>query len=93
MFGALSALGGVLLGAKSVLLPEFGWEFVIPAFAAVILGGIGSPTGAVAGAVILGIAQEVSVPFVGPSYKIAIAFVVMIAVLVIRPAGLLGTPE
>lgn len=93
LFGALSALGGVLLGAKSVLLPEFGWEFVIPAFAAVILGGIGSPTGAVLGAIILGVAQEVSVPFVGPSYKIAIAFVVMIVVLIIRPAGLLGTPE
>ncbi|MBV2180134.1 MAG: branched-chain amino acid ABC transporter permease [Castellaniella sp.] len=93
LFGALSALGGVLLAAKSVLLPEFGWEFVIPAFAAVILGGIGSPVGAVAGAVLLGVAQEVSVAFVGPSYKITVAFLVMIVVLVIRPAGLLGLLE
>lgn len=93
LFGVLSALGGVLLAAKSVLLPEFGWEFIIPAFAAVILGGIGSPVGAVAGAVLLGVAQEVSVAFVGPSYKITVAFLLMIAVLIIRPAGLLGLLE
>jgi len=93
LFGALSALGGVLIASKSVLLPEFGWEFIIPAFSAVILGGIGNPVGAVLGAVIMGIASELSVAFVGPSYKITIAFAIMILVLLIRPAGLLGSPE
>ena len=88
--GALCALGGILSGAKAVVSPELGWEQLIPAFAAMILGGIGSPIGAVAGAVLLGIAQELSVPLVGPSYKIAIAFVVLLLVLLLRPRGLFG---
>ena len=88
--GALCALGGVLSGAKAVVSPELGWELLIPAFAAMILGGIGSPAGAVAGAVLLGIAQELSVPLVGPSYKIAVAFAVLLAVLLLRPRGLFG---
>ncbi|QBR40325.1 branched-chain amino acid ABC transporter permease [Kerstersia gyiorum] len=93
LFGALSALGGVLIASKSVLLPEFGWEFVIPAFSAVILGGIGNPVGAVLGAVLMGVAQELSVAFVGPSYKIVVSFAVLILVLMLRPSGLLGTVE
>ena len=91
--GALAGLGGVLIGVKGVLTPEIGWEFVLPAFAAVILGGIGSPVGAVVGAVVMGIAQERSVPLVGPSYKLVVAFAVMVIVLLFRPAGLFGTIE
>jgi branched-chain amino acid transport system permease protein len=66
---------------------------VLPAFAAVILGGIGSPVGAVVGAVVMGIAQELSVPLVGPSYKLVVAFAVMVVVLLFRPAGLFGMAE
>ena len=91
--GALAGLGGVLIGVKGVLTPEIGWEFVLPAFAAVILGGIGSPVGAVVGAVVMGIAQELSVPLVGPSSKLVVAFAVMVIVLLFRPAGLFGTIE
>jgi branched-chain amino acid transport system permease protein len=91
--GALAGLGGVLIGVKGVLTPEIGWEFVLPAFAAVILGGIGSPVGAVVGAVVMGIAQELSVPLVGPSYKLVVAFAVMVVVLLFRPAGLFGMAE
>lgn len=91
--GALAGLGGVLIGVKGVLTPEIGWEFVLPAFAAVILGGIGSPVGAVVGAVVMGIAQELSVPLFGPSYKLVVAFAVMVVVLLFRPAGLFGSVE
>jgi len=91
--GALAAIGGVLLGVKSVVMPELGWEFLLPAFAAMILGGIGSPHGAVIGALLMGVGQELSVPFVGPTYKIAVAFAVLFVVLLIRPAGLFGRPE
>lgn len=91
--GALAALGGVLLGVKSVVMPDLGWELLLPAFAAMILGGIGSPGGAVLGALVMGVAQEASVPLAGPSYKIAVAFVVLVAVLLVRPAGLFGRPE
>ena len=88
--GALCALGGMMFGIKAVVSPELGWELLIPAFAAMILGGIGSPLGAVAGGVLLGIASELSVPFVGPSYKIAVAFVLLLLVLLLRPRGLFG---
>jgi branched-chain amino acid transport system permease protein len=88
--GALCALGGMMFGIKAVVMPELGWELLIPAFAAMILGGIGSPAGAVLGGVLLGIAAELSVPFVGPSYKIAVSFGVLLLVLLLRPRGLLG---
>ncbi len=89
--GALCAVGGVLMGVKAVVMPELGWELLIPAFAAMILGGIGSVPGAVAGGVLLGMVQELSIPFVGPSYKIAVTFGVMLAVLLLRPRGLFGS--
>ena len=91
--GTLCALGGMMFGVKAVVMPELGWELLIPAFAAMILGGIGSPIGAVLGAVILGVASELSVPFVGPSYKIAVAFALLLLVLLLRPHGLFGKPS
>ena len=88
--GLLAGVGGVLLGVKSVVMPELGWELLLPAFAAMILGGIGSPGGAVAGALLMGVGQEVSIAWVGPSYKIAVSFLVLFVVLMLRPAGLFG---
>jgi neutral amino acid transport system permease protein len=88
--GVLCALGGTMFGVKAVVSPDMGWELLIPAFAAMIVGGIGSPIGAVVGGVLLGVASELSVPFVGPSYKIAMAFLLMLLVLLLRPRGLFG---
>ena len=62
-------------------------------FLAAIFGGIGHPLGAVVAGVILGIVQEVATPFVGFTYKIALSFVVLLAVLLVRPKGLFGTAE
>lgn len=90
--GVLCALGGMMYGVKAVVSPELGWELLIPAFAAMILGGIGSPAGAVVGGVLLGVASELSVPLVGPSYKIAVAFALLLLVLLLRPRGLFGKP-
>ena len=90
MVGALSAVGGVLLGMKSIVSPEMGWESLIPAFAAMVLGGIGSPVGAVLGALLLCVAQELSVPLLGPSYKLVLSFAVLALVLLLRPAGIMG---
>jgi branched-chain amino acid transport system permease protein len=67
-----------------------GWELLLPAFAAAVLGGIGHPVGAVAAGVLLGVAQEAATPLVGFTYKIALSFVVLLAVLLIRPRGLFG---
>src|SRR5450830_10386 len=90
LVGALSAVGGVLLGMKAVVTPDMGWESLIPAFAAMVLGGIGSPVGAVLGALLLGVVQELAVPLLGPSYKLVLAFAVLAGELLLRPAGLMG---
>lgn len=91
--GMLSAVAGIMVGIKTVVTPELGWDLLLPAFAAAILGGIGSPVGAVLAAVGLGIVQELSTPLVGFTYKIALSFVALIAVLIIRPQGLFGQAE
>jgi branched-chain amino acid transport system permease protein len=91
--GAAAGIAGLMLGIKTVVAPEMGWEALLPAFAAAILGGIGSPVGAVAAGLVLGIVQEVSTPWVGFTYKIALAFAVLLAVLLVRPRGLFGRVE
>lgn len=91
--GAVSGVAGTLIGIKTVVSPEMGWDLLLPAFAAAIFGGIGHPLGAVVAGVILGIVQEVATPFVGFTYKIALSFVVLLAVLLVRPKGLFGTAE
>lgn len=91
--GAIAGLAGVMLGIKTVVEPELGWSMLLPAFTAAILGGIGSAPGAVLAGLVLGVAQEISTPFVGFSYKIAVAFAIMLAVLLFRPSGLFGTRE
>ncbi|MDN2567304.1 branched-chain amino acid ABC transporter permease [Aquibium sp. A9E412] len=90
LVGMLAAVAGVLLAAKSVIEPEMGWHLLLPAFAAAILGGVGSPIGALVGGVLIGLAQELSVPLVGSTYKAAVGFVVILVVLLVRPSGLLG---
>lgn len=88
--GAMAAAAGIMLGIDSQLRPEMGWIFLLPLFAAVILGGIGNAYGALAGGVILGVAQQVSTAFLSPAYKPAVAFMIMILVLLVRPQGLFG---
>ena len=88
---ALVATAGILLGVfQAQLLPIMGWKFLIPLFAAVILGGIGNPYGALLGAFIIGVSSEVSTQWINPSYKPAVAFAIMIAVLLVRPRGIFG---
>ena len=96
--GALVAIAGVLLAVQSQLTPDMGFSLLIPLFAATILGGIGSPHGALIGALVVGISQEVStgldLPFPpgwGPGYKPAVAFFVLIVMLILRPQGLFGS--
>jgi branched-chain amino acid transport system permease protein len=88
--GLLVAVSGVLYGIETQLRPEMGWIFLLPLFAAVILGGKGSITGALAGGLVLGLAQQVSTLFLTPTYKPAVAFIIMILVLIFRPKGIFG---
>lgn len=88
--GTLIAIAGVLYGIETQLRPEMGWIFLLPLFAAIILGGKGSITGALAGGLILGIAQQVSTAWLSPTYKPAVAFIIMILFLLFRPKGIFG---
>lgn len=88
--GALAAAGGILYGIDVQLHPGMGWNFLIPLFAATILGTIGNMYGALVGALVIGVAQQVSTAFMMPTYKPAVAFIIMILILLIRPKGIFG---
>ena len=87
---ALAVVGGTMLGMLNGLRPSMGWELLLPLFAGAILGGIGQPYGAMVGGLVIGIAQEVSTGFLSTAYKPAVAFAIMILVLLIRPQGIFG---
>jgi len=100
---AFASTAGILLGLYGLLKPTMGFEVLLLIFAAVIVGGIGSPWGAVLGGLVIGLSQEMSAPvfawLAGPdviglvnasAYKVAIPFIVMIAVLILRPWGIAG---
>lgn len=86
--GILTALGGGMYGLITAVRPTMGWFLILPMFASIILGGIGNPYGAIAGALIIGVAQEVSVLFLGPDYKLGVALLIMVVILLVRPQGL-----
>ena len=90
----LAALAGILTGWFATnLTPNMGFALLLPIFAAVILGGISSPYGAVAGAMIIGLSMDVGVyllPAGSSTYRVAIAFVILIGVLLVKPEGIWG---
>jgi neutral amino acid transport system permease protein len=86
----LAGLAGVFAGAITQLQPELGVELLLPIFAAVVLGGIGNAFGALAAGVLLGVVIEWSTFIVTPGLKLAVGFVILILVLMIRPQGILG---
>ena len=86
--GALAGAAGVFLGLDTRLYPDMGWFILLPIFASAILGGIGSPYGAVAGGLVIGVSQELSTMVIEPSYKPAVAFAIMVIMLIVRPTGL-----
>jgi branched-subunit amino acid ABC-type transport system permease component len=87
--GALGGLSGVVLAFNvASFTPTVGFGFLFVIFAAVILGGIGRPYGAMLGALIVGVATELGAAFISSEYKNAIAFVILILVLLIRPQGI-----
>jgi len=93
LVGAVCGMAGLLVGVKTLVSPEAGSELLLAGFAAAVVGGLGNPLGAVAGAAVLGIFQELSTPFVGFTYKIALAYAVMLLVLLWRPQGLFNRTQ
>jgi len=90
MGGALAAVAGVFAGITVQLRPTMGVDLLLPLFAAVILGGIGSIWGSVAGGLLVGLAESASVTLAGAEYREAAAFAVLIVILMIQPNGLFG---
>jgi neutral amino acid transport system permease protein len=86
--GGFTAIGGGMYGLITAVRPNMGWFMILPIFASVILGGIGNPYGAIAGALIIGISQEVSTYWLPAAYKLAVALIIMVLVLLVAPKGL-----
>ena len=88
--GALAGLAGVMAAATTNLRPELGFELLLPIFAAVILGGIGDAFGALAAGMVLGVMTEWSTLIIDARWKVAVGFVVLVVVLIVRPQGIFG---
>lgn len=89
--GFLAGLGGGVLALNVATFDSsMGVTFLFVIFAAVILGGIGKPYGAMLGALIIGMAVEVSSVWIPAQYKLDVAFVILVLVLLVRPQGLLS---
>ncbi len=86
--GGLTALSGSMFGLVEAVQPNMGWFLILPLFASVILGGIGNPYGAIVGAFIIGIAQELCTLVIPVEYKTGVALLIMMSVLLVRPQGL-----
>jgi branched-chain amino acid transport system permease protein len=87
---ALGALAGILIGPITFTSWDVGLLLGLKGFAAAILGGMGSGPGAVVGGLTLGLLESLGAGYVSSAYKDAIAFIVMLAVLMLMPGGLLG---
>ncbi len=87
---ALAGLAGCLLAPLYTMSPQIGMNFIMPAFAVVVLGGLGSVGGAYAGGFIVGLTDAFAGFYLDPTLKQAVIFLVFIAVLVLRPSGLFG---
>lgn len=89
--GSLAGLAGYVLGISTGgLYPAMGFQFLLVVFAAAILGGIGQPYGAMAGALVVGVTMEVSALYISSDYKTVIAFGLLILALLVRPQGLVA---
>ncbi|MCR4403302.1 MAG: branched-chain amino acid ABC transporter permease [Firmicutes bacterium] len=91
MGSALAGVAGVMIGLYYMQVDFImGFSAGLKAFTSAVLGGIGNVRGAMAGGIVLGLAESLGVLFVAPVYKDAIVFSVLIAALIAKPSGLLG---
>lgn len=92
MSAVLAAVAGILLGGLFNISPDMGTDPLLRAFVVVVFGGLGSLTGTTLGAYVIGLIEAFSSYYIGIYWTPAVLFVVLIAVLVIRPTGLMGRP-
>ncbi len=90
--GLLTAVAGLLIGPIFFVTTDMGTSVLVKAFAAAIIGGFGSVLGAVVGGLLVGVAETFVTAYVSSHYKDAIAFLMIILVLLLLPRGLFGEP-
>lgn len=91
--GALAALAGVLLGMTQRVEWQMGFKILLLVFAGVILGGLGTAFGALLGSLVVGLLIQLSTLWIPPELKNVGALVILIAILLVRPQGILGRRE
>jgi branched-chain amino acid transport system permease protein len=93
MAAGIGAVAGMLIAPVVFLEPNMMFSVLLYGFAAAVLGGLTSPAGAVLGGFIVGVVENLAgtIPYVGGELKLTIALVIIVAVLVVRPGGLLGS--
>jgi branched-subunit amino acid ABC-type transport system permease component len=90
--GSMAGLAGFILGMTvGAITPTLGFDFLLTVFAAVIIGGLGKPYGAMAGALIIGLVTEVSALYIDDDYTTVLAFAILLLALAFRPQGLVAT--
>jgi branched-chain amino acid transport system permease protein len=87
----LGTVAGALVIPTAAAALEIPGEFVVEAFAVVVIGGLGSMPGALAGALIVGLIHALSI-VVYPELELLVTYLIVIGVLLFRPAGLFGRP-
>jgi branched-chain amino acid transport system permease protein len=90
---ALAAAAGALLAPDFLVYPEGGAISTFKGFEIIVIGGLGSIVGAVVGGLLLGLIEALGSVFLSPAYKDLYGFVLLIALLVVRPTGLFGERE
>ncbi len=88
--GSLAAVAGIFYGLSNQINPMIGRDLVLPVFAATIVGGIGSVYGALLGGLIVGLASNMALVILPSGYSPSVPFIIILAVLLIRPNGLFG---
>lgn len=91
--GALAALGGILWALNEALNYLVGFRLLLPIFAGMILGGIGTAYGALVGSLVIGVFIQMSTLVIPSELKTAAALAVLVVVLVVRPQGIMGRSE
>ena len=88
----IAGIGGMLVGLDTTVDPLVGFKTILSVFAAAVVGGLGSIPGAIVGALVVGVGEELSLLVLSPAYRTAIGFLAIFVVLTLRPRGILGAP-